>query len=238
MKRPVLVNNEIYHVFNRGVEKRIVFDNDKDRVRFIHDLYEMNDALPTLNNRYWLPKKDQYLEIQLPHTPYSREREKLVDIFAFCLMPNHYHLLMRQIKEGGISKFMQKLGTAYTNYFNLKNERVGPLFQGRFKAVSVQEDRHIRHLFNYIHVNPLDLFMPEWQENKLKNFQKASEFLLSYRWSSYPDYIGKKNFPSVINKSWANNIFGSTQAYRENLKEWLLNMKNDTNEPQSFIIKL
>ena len=235
MKKPPFVNGEVYHVYNRGVEKRDIFNNDKDRIRFVHNLYEMNDAAPVLNSSYWLTKKNQYMEVQLPYIITSRS--KLIDIFAFCLMPNHYHLLVRQLKDGGVSKFMQKFGTAYTNYFNLKNERVGSLFQGRFKAVLVKEDIYFRHICHYIHLNPLDLFAPEWRENKLENFKKASEFLLNYRWNSYPDYAGKKNFPSVINKSLCSRIFGDEQAYQKNLKEWLLNMGESTEDARSLIIE-
>ena len=130
MKKPPFINNEVYHVYNRGVEKRLIFSDDKDRFRFIHNLYEMNNSLPVLNSKYWLAKKDHNMEVRLPYI-----RDGLVEILAFCLMPNHYHLLLRQAQDKGIVKFMQKLGTAYTNYFNIKNERVGPLFQGRFKAV-------------------------------------------------------------------------------------------------------
>lgn len=237
MKRPHFVNGEIYHIYNRGVEKRDIFNNDKDRVRFIHNLYEMNNAIPVLNSPYWLAKKNQYMEVQLRYIRYIVSRDKLVDIFAFCLMPNHYHLLVRQLTDSGVSKFMQKFGTAYTNYFNLKNERVGSLFQGRFKAVLVQEDKYFRHLCHYIHLNPLDLFAPEWRENKLKNFKKASEFLLNYRWSSYLDYAGKKNFPSIINKGLVGEIFNSDKERQSNLKEGLLCMEKYTNEIEPLVIE-
>lgn len=216
MKKPPFVNEEVYHTYNRGVEKRLIFGDDKDRFRFVHNLYEMNNSLPVLNNGYWITRDN--IEVQLQ---YMQKRDKLVEILAFCLMPNHYHLLLRQVQEGGVVKFMQKLGTAYTNYFNLRNERVGPLFQGRFKAVLVREDSHFRHLYNYIHMNPLDIIAPEWRENKLKNRGQALEFLDNYRWSSYLDYTGKKNFPSVIDKNLGLEIFGNTNKYINNIQEWL-----------------
>src|SRR3989344_1819754 len=161
-----------------------------------------------------------YMEVQLPYM-----REKLVEILTFCLMPNHYHLLIRQIQEKGIVRFMQKLGTSYTNYFNLKNNRVGPLFQGRFKAILVQKDEHLRHLYNYIHLNPLDLFAPEWRENKLNNQNGVLEFLGNYRWSSYLDYVGKKNFPSIINTGLGLEIFENTKKYADDIQEWLSNIE-------------
>jgi len=223
MKKPAFVNNEVYHVYNRGVEKRLIFGDDKDRFRFIHDLYEFNDLLPILpsNVRLGLRNPALCLGVELPNIERKNKRELLVEILAFCLMPNHYHLLLRQIRDGGIIKFMQKLGTGYTNYFNLKNERVGPLFQGRFKAILVEKEEYFRHLYNYIHVNPLDLVVPEWRENKLNDHKKALEFLGSYRWSSYLDYKGEKNFPSVISKKLGTEILGNEQTYNKDLNEWL-----------------
>lgn len=93
---------------------------------------------------------------------------------------------------------MKKLGSGYANYFNLKNRRVGSLFQGRFKAVLINQEEHFRYLPIYIHLNPLDLVRPEWREGKIKNYSEAIEFLKSYRWSSYLDYIGQPNFPNLI----------------------------------------
>jgi len=228
MKKPTFINSGIYHVYNRGVEKRLIFGDDKDRFRFIHDLYEMNNSLPVLNSKYWLAKKDPYMEVQLPYI-----RDKLVEILAFCLMPNHYHLLLQQTQDKGIIKFMQKLGTAYTNYFNLKNDRVGPLFQGRFKAVSVQENTHFHHLYNYIHLNPLDLYAPEWRDNKLPNNRDNTDilnFLKNYRWSSYPDFVGLKNFPSVLDMELGFKIIGNSGQYNTNIREWLKDMANHQND--------
>ena len=231
MIKPKFVNNEIYHIYNRGVEKRLIFGSDKDRFRFVHNLYEMNDSSPVLNNGYWIARD---IEVQLR---YTKERDKLVEILAFCLMPNHYHLLLRQTQEKGIVRFMQKLGTAYTNYFNLRNERVGPLFQGRFKAVLIGEDGHLRHIYNYIHLNPLDLSAPEWRENKFSNRQKALDFLDSYRWSSYLDYTGKKNFPSVIDKKLGLEIFSNTKNYSENIQEWLGNIEKYEDKLSDFTLE-
>ncbi|HEY4504229.1 MAG TPA: transposase [Candidatus Paceibacterota bacterium] len=164
-------------------------------------------------------------------------REKLVEILTFCLMPNHYHLLIRQIQEKGIVRFMQKLGTSYTNYFNLKNNRVGPLFQGRFKAILVQKDEHLRHLYNYIHLNPLDLFAPEWRENKLNNQNGVLEFLGNYRWSSYLDYVGKKNFPSIINTGLGLEIFENTKKYADDIQEWLSNIEKYHNNFNNLFLE-
>lgn len=211
MQRPQFITKEIYHVYNRGVEKRTVFLNTDNYRRFIRGLEEFNDSVPATNLHRPCLKSD------------FKQGKPLVEILCYCLMPNHYHLLLRQLKEGGITGFMRKIGTGYTNYFNLKNNRVGPLFQGKFKVVHLKKEAHFLYLPHYIHLNPLDLKMPGWRERKIQNAKGALRFLESYRWSSYPDYIGKKNFPSVITPTF---ISGDDRAefskkYRQEIKEWL-----------------
>ena len=214
-----LVTGEIFHVLNRGVDKRKIFLDDRDYLRFIHDLFEFNDVNPALNiGRYLNGSQLNDLRNQsISRTP----RKLIVEILAFCLMPNHFHLLLRQRMEGGITKFMRKLGIGYANYFNQKYERTGTLFQGRYKAVLVNREVHFIHLPYYIHFNPLDLIMPEWRMGKIKNYKKAVKFLESYRWSSHLDYIGKKNFPSVTQREFLLKIFGGVENYRKVVKNWL-----------------
>jgi len=116
---------------------------------------------------------------------------------------------------------MQKLGTGYTMYFNQRYERVGPLFQGRFKAKLVNQESHLIHLPYYIHCNPLDLESPEWRKKEIKDYRKAVRFLENYRWSSYPDYIGKKNFPSVTQREFLLDFFNGTEQYKKDTLNWL-----------------
>jgi len=214
-----LVIGEIFHVLNRGVDKRKIFLDDRDYLRFIHDLFEFNDVNPALNiGRYLNGSQLNDLRNQsISRTP----RKLIVEILAFCLMPNHFHLLLRQRMEGGITKFMRKLGIGYANYFNQKYERTGTLFQGRYKAVLVNREVHFIHLPYYIHFNPLDLLMLDWRTRKIKNYKKAVKFLESYRWSSHLDYIGKKNFPSVTQREFLLKIFGGVENYRKVVKNWL-----------------
>lgn len=220
MIKPQFVNNEIYHIYNRGVEKRDVFLDDQDYFRFIHDLFEFNDEAPALN-AYYKTSKDQSYEVQLRKIAKRKPRKLLVEILSFCQMPNHYHLLLKQKQDTGIIRFMQKLGTGYTNYFNTKQERVGSLFQGRFKAVHINREEHLDYLPYYIHFNCLDLIEPEWREGKIKNYQKTIKLLGSYRWSSHLDFTGKKNFPSVTQKEFLLDILEGEETYKKNIKEWL-----------------
>ena len=208
-------NNEIYHIYNRGVEKRTIFLNEKDYLRFMVNLYEFNNIAPAFNSGYFLNRDSIEVRLQYPR------KKKLVEILVFCLMPNHYHLLLRQCIENGITYFMRKLGTGYTNFFNLKYERVGALFQGKFKAILLEQEAHFIHLPHYIHLNPLELIMSEWKEQGGVNAKKAMGFLEQYRWSSFPDYLEKDNFPTVTDRSFLKECIGGPKEFLKNIKELL-----------------
>ena len=213
MQQPIFADNQIYHIYNRGVEKRNIFLDDQDRFRFIHDLFEFNDETPAANIYYKLNKFQSY-EVK-PRKIEKEHRKTLINILAFCLMPNHFHLLLQQKKENGIVKFMQKLGTGYTMSFNQKYERSGSLFQGTYKAVLVEKDSHFIHLPYYIHSNSLDLKFPEWRNKEIKNHKEAMKFLENYRWSSFPDYIGRKNFPSITQREFLLEFFSGPEQYKK-----------------------
>lgn len=194
---------ELYHLVNRGVEKRIVFLDETDHVRFIHDMYAFNDKnTVSPNHRFKI-------------LPSGVEHELLVKIHAFCLMSNHYHMLVSELIEGGISTFMRKLNMGYAKYFNEKYERSGVLWQGTFRKVLIRNDAHFLHIPYYIHLNPLDRVLPEWRDGSVKNTKRALYELEKYRWSSYLDYTGTPNFPSVIDKTLLSDVLGSaTQQQR------------------------
>ena len=216
MAKPELVNGEIYHIYNKGTEDRKIFLQDSDYFRFIHDLFEFNNEETTINvNRlFYKSYKSKTKEILLTK---RKKRKLLVEIFAFCFMPNHFHLIVKQKIENGISKFMQKLGTGYTMYFNTRYERKGVLFQSKYKIKLVFSEEHFVYLPHYIHLNPLDLIGIKWREGKVDNPEKAAEFLESYRWSSYLDYIGRKNFPSVTQREFLSEVFGGGQGYKQSI---------------------
>ena len=228
MKQPQFADNEIYHLYNRGVEKRIICTDDKDRVRFIKSLQVFNTTAPATNLH-----RDSLFEVEL-QTGKLPHGKPLVEILAFCLMPNHYHLMARQISKNGITEFMRKLGTGYTNYFNLRHDRVGHLFQGRFKAIVLEKEAHFVHLPHYIHLNPLDLFMPGWRGGKVKNVEKALVSLQKYRWSSLPDYLGMHNFPKVTQRMFLTECVGRPRAFLYHMQEWI-RMPNFDLIPQSIL---
>ena len=217
--KPSIQTGEFYHVYNRGVEKRDVFCARVDYIRFIHDLFEFNDTRPApeFARRY---DPANYVGRLTSHTSHIRPGKKIVEVAAFCLMKNHYHLLIRPLVDGGLSSFMLKLGTGYTNAFNAKNARVGSLFQGPYKAKHVDRDEYLQYLICYIHLNPLK-FLQKLDKNRKINFVRTWEALNKYRWSSHLDYLGEDNFGSVIEKKFILELFGKTVGYKEFVREWM-----------------
>ncbi len=185
-----LVNKNFYHVFNRGVEKRKVFSNDKDYQRFIDTLYYYQFSGPK-------PSFSQYRRFK---NKSFESNTKIVEIVAYCLMPNHFHLLLKQLKDGGITEFVSKISNSYTKFFNTKHSRVGPLLQGQFKAVLVENDEQLTHLSRYIHINP---YVAELVKDPA-----------IYKYSSYSEYIGKTNRKLCFNETIM-SFFKSPEEYKK-----------------------
>ncbi len=179
-----LAPGELYHLYNRGVDKRKIFLSEGDYKRFLALLYVCNSTSPV--------RFDDIPQGSTSRNVFKLERgDTLIELCAYCLMPNHIHLLVREKQEGGISRFMQKLATGYTMYFNIRRQRTGALFQGRFKVRNVNEDLYLKYLFSYIHLNPVKLIEPKWKEDGIKNRGRAKKFLDAYPYSSFSDYCGK-----------------------------------------------
>src|SRR3989338_4388187 len=179
--------DEWYHCFNRGVEKRDVFESEYDASRFLMSLYLANGTKPISLHDVDKPELAK---------AFATDRGKpIVAIGAYCLMPNHFHLLIKEIMEGGIATFMQKVGTAYTMYFNAKNERVGNLFMKPLRARHVGDDRYFQHVLQYIHCSPAELCEPEWKSGKVRNMRLLQEKLIEYPYSSLRSYETKENNP-------------------------------------------
>lgn len=202
----MFITNYFYHIYNRGVDGRRIFQEEKDYLRFIHCLHEFNDKSPALPYSQTFEKNKILKRNGL--------RDILVKILCFCLMPNHFHLILQQIINNGITKFMRKLGTGYTMYFNEKNARSGVLFQGKFKSILVETDEYLLHLSRYIHLNPVEMIEPNWKERGIQNWEEARNFLERYRWSSFPDYLGFKNFSSVTERDFLKGYFSEEKGYK------------------------
>ncbi|MFA6519673.1 MAG: transposase [Candidatus Paceibacterota bacterium] len=212
---------ELYHVLNRGVDGRKLFLDSQDYVRFIHNLFEFNDSAPSVGSA----RRDICDTNVGPRRSYIRKR--LVEIHGWVLMKDHYHLIISELIEGGLLKFMMKVNVGYAKYYNERYTRHGHLFQGKTKKIRIERAAHFLYILHYVHLNPLDYLRgaATWRErdkNTIKNTREALKYLDEYRWSSYLDYCSKKNFPSILTKRIFGNVFGN---YQEVIKDYLKNVE-------------
>jgi len=173
MRKVPFVENEIYHIFNRGVDKREIFSCNYDYMRILKSLDEFNQIDPVyslyLND---LRRKKNHLDVQR-----LKEVRKLIEIIAYCLNPNHFHLILRQLEPNGISEFMKRIGGGYTKYYNSKYDRSGFLFQGRFKSTHIDSNELLLYLSVYVNAN-----------YQIHGYSKKD-----WPYSSFLDYVGKRN---------------------------------------------
>ncbi len=195
MRNIKLSNEQVYHIYNRGSDKRIICADDGDYERLVASLIVFNDIKPLAGKEFRFP---------------SRQADnRLVNIIAYCIMPNHFHLLLEQLVDGGITRFIQRFNTSYTMYFNKKHERNGVLFQGVFKRSHVDADNRLVELSMYIHANPAKLLSLSG-----KGMAEVRRVLPIYRWSSLPEYMGKgKGVSAINNSSLVLGNFSSADAY-------------------------
>lgn len=203
MRKCQFVENEYYHIYNRGTEKRRIFLDDADYFRLLLSMRLMNDeedGLMFLWKNYHVKHPnnsvEEFLRLNL------KKRKPLVEFVCYCLNPNHFHFMMRQLAEKGIEKFMQRIGTGYTMYFNGKYKRSGSLFQGTFKSSLIRPDNFL-YLSAYINCNV-----------QIHGVAKAE----SWRWSSHSDYLGKTKY-GLCNKKIIMGNFTGSQEYRNFAEE-------------------
>lgn len=204
---------EWYHCFNRGVDKRRVFQNERDYERFLLLMYVANDTESVhLSN-----VKPNDLATVLSDKN-AKKRELLVDIGSYCLMPNHVHIVLKEIEPGGISQFMQKIFTGYTMYFNKRYERTGALFAGTFKSKHVYDDRYFKKVVSYVHLNPLELFDKHWQKHTA-NTERFETYLSAYRYSSLLDMQGTERLQGKILGASIATMFDNVPTVKEMIEE-------------------
>lgn len=213
LRKDPFIIGQYYHIYNRGIDKRLIFSSKRDYERFMMLLYITNSSDPVnleiiLNRQH--KKFDEVFEV--------KKTENLVSIGAWCLMPNHFHILIKQEINGGITKFMKKLSTGYSMYFNKKYERQGSLFGGPFKSKLIgEDDNYMRQLFAYIHLNPLEINFPGWENDKNNLKQEEIKFFLkSYQFSSYQDFIGvERRQINILNKKAFPNYFDTMVSFQD-----------------------
>ena len=212
------VNGNYYHVFNRGTDKRQIFQYGSDYERFYESLFLFNDAnyaSPGGEIRRSWARMVQY-ELD------GKERQPLVSIISFCLIPNHFHSFLRQETDQGISKFLHRLSMGYTKYFNLRYSRTGHLFESAYKIVPVEQDAHFTHLSRYIHLNALDGTDFKWREGAIlpTDWPGVLDALNQYRWSSHHVYMGEKQKLQVVNEDLVREFFTTSDDYVRFLNGW------------------
>lgn len=186
---------ELWHVIYRGVDGRKIFMDNQDRARFVHDLYEFNDKAPA----------ESYVR-RPPNVGHNMSdiRDRIIDLHGWKLMPNHVHLILSARVDNGFSLFLQKM-RGYGRYFNERHERHGRLFDTT-KKVLIESESHFLYLLHYVHLNGLDNLPSAsgWRERdkgSVGDVAAALQHLEKDKWSSYRDYCGIQNFPSILTKN-------------------------------------
>ena len=211
MRKLQFAEKEFYHLYNRGVDKRIIFYDKEDYDRFRAYLYLLNDTEKMRVSNLF--SKSQMTTI------YDTARgDQLVAIGAYCMMPNHFHILATPLVENGISKFMQRLQTAYTMFFNEKRKREGALFQGTFKAKHADSDEYLKYLFAYIHLNPAQLFNKDWQSSSRDEIEHYFSKVEGYEYASIGEYLANKNV--ITEPKYFPRYFTNRGEIKRHLQFW------------------
>jgi putative transposase len=204
LRKESFAPDEYYHLYNRGTEKRGIFLDKQDYEHFLFLMYICNTA--------------KSIELRRIGENFNRG-ETIINIGAYCLIPNHFHILVREKIDGGISKYMHKLMTSYSMYFNKKYRRTGKLYEGIFKSTYIDNDNYLKYLYSYIHLNPAKLIDKNWKENKTKNVTGLLNYVFSYPYSSLKEYINQKF--RILNPSEFPHYFKKPNDHKKELFEWL-----------------
>lgn len=206
------VPREYYHIYNRGNSKQKIFHDKEDYMHFVGLLYVCNQNGNFKSDN--LAKNQGLFSVEI--------NDQIVQIGAYCLMPNHFHILITTSEDDAISKFMLKLTTAYVMYYNKKYKRTGSLFEGKFKAEHVSNDRYLKYLFSYIHLNPVKLIDSKWKEKGIRDKSKAIKYLQEYSFSSYLDYFGENRVQNkVLGIEAFPDYFSQYKDLFNDIVEWL-----------------
>jgi putative transposase len=219
MERKVpLIEGEHFHIYNRGVDKRDIFLDSHDYNRFLMLMYLCNSSKP-VDIRSLFNKGRSFVEVfDIP------VGSKIVDVGAWVLMPNHFHMVLKSNIDNGITDFFKKLCTGYSLYFNKKHDRSGSLFQGRFKSQHVENDEYLKYLFSYVHLNPVKLIPGEsqWKDMGLKNRNNAEDFIRTYKYSSFLDYLNKgRIYENIISRSLFSDVNDNFDQMIEEMFDWI-----------------
>lgn len=221
LRKEKFVSGEYYHIYSRTILNMPEFKNNKNASRLAQAFLLSNSTKSSEAFQFLRNNQDEPIEKAIK---IAKSGEKLVDILCYVIMPDHYHLLLREKKENGIISFTRRCNTSIAKYINIKNDRLGPLFESRFKSKHINSNEYLLHLSLYIHLNPLDFIIgKDWREHKLKNWPYAKKQLLTYPWSSLNYYLGN-NFNNLIVSGGKiiKEQFINKKDYEDFLKDWSL----------------
>lgn len=194
---------EHYHIFNRGVNKQIIFHDTRDYFRFLFIILHFQSPKVFQNISRFV---EEFIQSRALNSLAQEIIEKrTVELVSFCIMPNHFHLIVKELEEGGISTYMQRVLTAYSKYYNTKHEKSGHIFQGPYRAVHIGDDRQLLYLSTYIHRNPREI--SRW-------FNKEDQ----YPWSSYQDCIRENRWGKLLLPDVLMGEFKNKEHYAEFIK--------------------
>ena len=206
MRREQLAPGEFFHIFNRGNNKQNIFVDERDRARLLFLILYFQSQM----NFYNIGRQ---ISNYVKHRMFNIEddikknivKNRYVELINFVLMPNHFHLTLCELKNGGISKYMQRILNSYTKYFNTKHDQSGHLFQGPYKMVHIKDNNQLLYLSTYIHRNPREIKVWANREDQ-------------YPWSSYQDYIGQNRWGEILKLDVISTQFISEQKYKSFVK--------------------
>ncbi len=216
-----LIEKEYYYIYNRGNGKNRIFNSSEDYDRFCKLLF-------ICNSEKSFKFRDSVIDQKIDAWDFDRG-EPLVEICAWVLMPNHFHVILISHrsdlwseKYNPITEFMRKLSTAYAMYFNKKYKRTGSLFEGKFKSKHIGKDNYFNYLFSYIHLNPIKLIQSDWKENGIKNQKEAISYLADFPYSSFQDFFGfSRKEGGIINRNSLSESFKCDNV--SEIFEWIKN---------------
>ncbi|MCX6731841.1 MAG: transposase [Candidatus Parcubacteria bacterium] len=209
MRKTQFVNGEFYHIFNRGIEKRNIFSDFEDFSRFFQSIDQFNTIEPIGSIYENLFSKDLL-----------KKQKKLVDFICYCVNPNHYHFVLKQLLEKGIEKFMHRVGTGYTKYFNNKYKRSGSLFQGTFKSVHIDSNEYLLHISAYVNLNA--------------KVHQLGSLASKFGKSSWDEYVNNKN--GFCDKDIILGQFKSPAEYKNFTESSLMDIR-ERKEMEKFLLE-
>lgn len=219
MRKVSFVPGEYYHIYNRTILNTPYFRNNKNSSRLSQSFLLANSTKSSDAFQFLRNNKEATIEQALK---ISRQGEKLVDVLCYSIMPDHYHLLLKELIDNGISSFIRKCNISIAKYVNIKDERKGSLFDSRFNAKHIDKNEYLLHLSLYIHLNPLDILSgKEWRINKLRDWFLIKKKLLEYPWSSLKSFLSDDYCDEIISGTEIIlSQFNNKKEYESFLQDW------------------